>query len=64
MKTYSTLIQTSARNFDVVRFNAESESRLYPQTSKIGICVAIRESNESNEKYLFELAENMTNELK
>lgn len=64
MKTYSTLIQTSARNFDVVRFNAESETRLYPQTSKLGICVAIRESNEVNEKFLFDLAQNMINELK
>jgi len=62
MTTFTTLIQISANKFDIFKFNAESQSRLYPQTSKVGVTLAIRESNKENDSYLFLLAEKMNNQ--
>ena len=61
MTTFTTLIQISANKFDVFKFNAESQSRLYPQTSKVGVAVAIRESTKENDSFIFSLAEKMNN---
>lgn len=64
MTNFVTVIQTQANKFDVFFFNAEASTRLYPQTSKQGICVHIAEATKESEKYCFQLAENMNNEAR
>ena len=59
MTNFVTVIQTQANVFDVFFFNAETSSRLYPQTSKKGVCVYIAESTPENVKHCFQLAERM-----
>jgi hypothetical protein len=59
MKNFATVIQTEANKFDVFKFNAPTQKALYPQTSKVGVTVAVFESTEQNDKYCFELAEKM-----
>lgn len=64
MTNFVTLIQTGANKYDVFFFNAETSTRLFPQTSKVGVTMAIRESNKENDKYIFNLAEQMNNEAR
>lgn len=61
MTTFVTVIQTKANRFDVFKFNATTQKALYPQTSKVGITVAVFEATEQNEKYCFGLVEQMNN---
>ena len=60
MKNFITVIQTKHNTFDVCKFSAETSKSIYPQSSKIGITIAVFESNKQNDAYCFELA----NELK
>ena len=60
MKTFVTVTQISATEFDVEKVNAETSSRVKTK----GLLVSCWESNKQNDKYCFELAENMANELK
>jgi len=64
MAYFVTVIQTQANKFDVFFFNAETSTRLYPQTSKQGVCIHIAEATKESEKYCFQLAEKMNNDAK
>jgi hypothetical protein len=60
MKYFVTVIQVSASKFDVMFFHGETSSRLFPQTSKHGVCVHIAEATKDSEIAAFKLAENMS----
>lgn len=64
MTNFVTLIQTSASKFDVFFFNAETQTRLYPQTREKGVTVHILESTKTNDEFMFSLAEKMNNEAR
>ena len=61
MKTFVTVIQIGAKKFDVFHFNGETQKNIYPQTREKGALVTCWESNQQNDKYFFELAEQMNN---
>ena len=57
MTTFVTVTQISATKFDVEKVNAETQSRVRTK----GILITAWESNEQNNKYCFQLAEQMSN---
>lgn len=61
MKTFVTVIQTTATKFDVFKFSGATQKSIYPQTNKLGVVVSVWESSDQNDKYCFELAEKMNN---
>lgn len=50
MKTFVLVIQISSYQFDVFKFDAESQSRVYPKSRSKGITIAIFESNKTDRK--------------
>src|ERR1035437_1447946 len=59
MKTFVTVIQIAADKVDVFKFNAESAKETYSESHKKGVLVSIIESNKQNDKYSFQLAEEL-----
>jgi hypothetical protein len=57
MRTFVTVTQVSANKFDVEKVNAETSSRVRTK----GILVSCWESSNQNDKYCFNLAEQMNN---
>jgi len=59
MNTFVTVTQVSATKFEVEKVNAESQSRVRTK----GILITCWESNQQNDKYCFELAEQMAKDI-
>lgn len=59
MKTFVAVIQINSKQFDIFKFNSTTSTRLFPQTSKVGVCVHIMESTNDNDRYCISLAEKM-----
>lgn len=63
MKNFVTVIQVSASQFEVFKFNAETETTVNTGDDYKGVLVACLETNTENKMHCFELAEKMNNEL-
>jgi len=61
MNTFIAVLQVSAKNFEVFKFNGNNQKSIYPQIREKGILVSCWESNNQNDKYCFQLCENMNN---
>jgi hypothetical protein len=59
MKTFVTVLQTSANNYEVRFFNGETSKSIYPEYRNYGIAITILEATDQNVKYCHKLIKSL-----